>query len=155
MYYLKPSDRNYSIGFVTTCVELNLAIVAASAPSLWPLARRWFPGVFASLGISRPYLYPDIEIGYATKQSSTSGRTVGKKLRGKVVWQKNRHVPSGVVAGDGHGSGLSLVNLRDRDPGVYVGGDRGIRAPADKNDRWEDYGDDVFVTAKSGQLRHE
>jgi len=93
LYYHSPGDRHFSIGYVTSSVEINLAIITASVPALWPLARRWFPGAFETLGINRPYMYPDIELAYATQRSRAS-----RILRGKVIWSKSRHVPSGAFA---------------------------------------------------------
>ncbi|KAK0653178.1 hypothetical protein B0T16DRAFT_370193 [Cercophora newfieldiana] len=81
--YLHPEDRHYSIGFVCSCVELNLAIITASVPALWPLGRRWFPRAFASLGIDRPHCYPDIEIVSVT---SGLGQTP-KVYKSKIVWR--------------------------------------------------------------------
>jgi len=99
LYYLPTEDRHWSIGYVCSCVEINLAIITASVPALWPLARRWYPGAFESLGIDRPYLYPDIEVAYATQQSRAS-----RILRGTVVWKKYRNPPSGVAAAAASGS---------------------------------------------------
>ena len=124
-------------------MEIHLAIVTASVPALWPLARRWFPSLFVSLGISRPYLHPDIEVGYATTQGSTqNGGSNSKTLRGKVVWRDLRHVPGGAVSADadGNGSQVSLTDMR----GKKGGGGPGIAGG--NKDSWEDYGDDVFVT---------
>lgn len=109
LYYLKTEDRHWAIGYVCSCVEINLAIITASVPALWPLARRWYPGAFESLGIDRPYLYPDIEVAYATQQSRAS-----RILRGTVVWKKYRNPPSGVVqAAPGSGSSGSPGGLAD------------------------------------------
>ncbi|KAB5536224.1 hypothetical protein GE09DRAFT_1226951 [Coniochaeta sp. 2T2.1] len=62
-YLPKTPDSHYDIGYITTCLETNLAVMAASGPALWPLARRWFPGFFQNLGLSRGYQgqIPDIE----------------------------------------------------------------------------------------------
>lgn len=62
-YLPKPPDSNYNIGYITTALETNLAVMAACGPALWPLARRWFPGFFQNLGLSRGYQghIPDIE----------------------------------------------------------------------------------------------
>lgn len=38
------ADAN--IGFVTSAIETNLAIITASAPALRPLLRTWFPKLF-------------------------------------------------------------------------------------------------------------
>jgi hypothetical protein len=56
MYLPRQGDYSYSIGYITTAFETNLAVVAASGPALWPLARRWFPGFFSGLGLSRGYV---------------------------------------------------------------------------------------------------
>jgi len=62
-YLPKSPDSHYNIGYITTCLETNLAVMAASGPALWPLARRWFPAFFQNLGLSRGYQghIPDIE----------------------------------------------------------------------------------------------
>jgi hypothetical protein len=62
--YTPPSpDGHFNIGYITTALETNLAVIAASGPALWPLARRWFPGFFRNLGLSRGFQgdIPDIE----------------------------------------------------------------------------------------------
>ncbi|KAI1457893.1 hypothetical protein F4805DRAFT_426805 [Annulohypoxylon moriforme] len=38
-------DKNFSVGFCVSSIECNLAILTASAPALWPLVRRWVPGL--------------------------------------------------------------------------------------------------------------
>lgn len=42
-------DIYYSFGWAVSPIECNLAIVAASIPSLWPLFRRAFPTLFSDL----------------------------------------------------------------------------------------------------------
>ena len=44
--YLYPTapDQNFSVGFLSSAIEVNLAIITASAPALRPLFRNWFPG---------------------------------------------------------------------------------------------------------------
>jgi hypothetical protein len=39
-------DPTYNIGFVTSAIETNLALITASAPALMPLLRSWFPNFF-------------------------------------------------------------------------------------------------------------
>ncbi|KAK3349174.1 hypothetical protein B0T25DRAFT_547383 [Lasiosphaeria hispida] len=113
LYYFAPDDRHYSIGYVCSCVELNLAIITASAPALWPLARRWAPGAFVLLGIDRPHLYPEIEVAYATHQSQAGWTS--KRLRGKTTWQERRRgAPDG---GHLHG-GSSDGDLLAAPPGI-------------------------------------
>jgi len=95
LYYIEPEDRHYSLGFVVGCVELNLAIVTTSVPAIWPLARKWFPKFFVSIGIDRPHhQYPDIEIAYITEPSSRSSRTSSKVYRGKIIWKDRRGNPN-------------------------------------------------------------
>lgn len=62
-YTPPPPDGHFNIGYITTALETNLAVIAASGPALWPLARRWFPGFFRNLGLSRGFQgdIPDIE----------------------------------------------------------------------------------------------
>ena len=48
-YDLVPDrDPTYNIGFVTSAVETNLALITASAPAMMPLLRSWFPSMFGS-----------------------------------------------------------------------------------------------------------
>jgi len=113
-WYLPPgNDSRYSLGYTTNSIEVNLAIITASIPALWPLARAWFPRAFSSLGIDRPYLYPDIEVVYDTTPSSPIGTTrptihaigedgavrVPKRavLRGKIRWLQKRPGPPSFV----------------------------------------------------------
>ena len=42
------ADPTYTLGFCTSAVETNLAIITASAPALQPLFRKWFPRVFSN-----------------------------------------------------------------------------------------------------------
>lgn len=57
---VKSNDPSYSIGFVTSAIENNLALITASVPALTPLLRSWFPGLFmprdseASTGGGKP-----------------------------------------------------------------------------------------------------
>lgn len=44
---LKTSvSADANIGFVTSAIETNLALITASAPALRPLLRTWFPRLF-------------------------------------------------------------------------------------------------------------
>ncbi|KAK1833155.1 hypothetical protein QBC39DRAFT_346991 [Podospora conica] len=101
LYYYPPGpDKHYALGYITSSVEINLAIVTASAPALWPLARRWFPGVFERIGINRErgiHLYPDIEVAYATPRSTESQGSGGRMLRGKVTWHQRQRDPTGAI----------------------------------------------------------
>ncbi|KAK3694794.1 hypothetical protein B0T22DRAFT_453449 [Podospora appendiculata] len=109
-FYRKPQDVHFSLGLTANTLEINLAIVTASAPALWPLARRWFPDMFQSLGINRPYLYPDIEVlgdqSRASRQMK-AGRE-SPPLRVKVSWVEHQRAPSWAAAEDGG----SLTDIR-------------------------------------------
>jgi hypothetical protein len=41
-------DPTYTIGFTSSAIEVNLAIITASAPMMRPLLMQWFPRMFAS-----------------------------------------------------------------------------------------------------------
>ncbi|KAF5871308.1 putative cfem domain-containing protein [Botrytis fragariae] len=47
-FYPPPVDSTRGISFVTSVIEINLAIITASAPALKPVMRRWFPKLFGS-----------------------------------------------------------------------------------------------------------
>ncbi|KAK4192516.1 hypothetical protein QBC35DRAFT_469850 [Podospora australis] len=65
-----------------------------------PLARLYFPGVFESMGINRPYLVPDIEVR-ATPMTSTSGGPP----HARILWLSRPRTPCSVGQnGDGHTS---------------------------------------------------
>ncbi|KAK6595632.1 hypothetical protein H4I96_09951 [Botrytis cinerea] len=48
LFHPPPADSTRSIGFVTSAIEINLAIITASAPALKPMMRQWFPKLFGS-----------------------------------------------------------------------------------------------------------
>lgn len=154
-WYFVREDMHYSIGYATNTIELNLAIVTATIPALWPLARLWFPSVFESMGISRPYLYPDIEVGYISSRAGASQPTAGAgagadvgnltapkatikpALRAKTIWLPRPRPPSYIrpVAANGglpgeddnDGSGDRDVGLTDiRQQRVFGGGGTGM-----------------------------
>ncbi|TGO37243.1 hypothetical protein BHYA_0102g00290 [Botrytis hyacinthi] len=43
-----PFNSTRGISFVTSAIEINLAIITASAPALKPVMRQWFPKLFGS-----------------------------------------------------------------------------------------------------------
>ncbi|KAK3298504.1 uncharacterized protein B0H64DRAFT_438960 [Chaetomium fimeti] len=140
LWHLHPEDQHYSLGYTLNTVEVNLAIVTATIPALWPLGRLWFPAVFESMGINRPYLYPDIEVGYVLSQprasrqeardSSAAAAAAGgattphakPALRGKILWLQRPRPPSflrpfsssGGTGGTGasDGAGIGLTDIR-------------------------------------------
>ncbi|KAK3990281.1 hypothetical protein QBC44DRAFT_65447 [Cladorrhinum sp. PSN332] len=109
LWYIKPAfDPHYTIGYATNTIEANLAIVTATMPTLWPLARTWFPNMFESMGINRPYLFPEIEVhaaGSSTTQHTTARRKCGvipptassSPLRAKILWLQRPRTPSFVL----------------------------------------------------------
>ncbi|OIW26890.1 hypothetical protein CONLIGDRAFT_672360 [Coniochaeta ligniaria NRRL 30616] len=85
-YLPKSPDSNYNIGYVTTALETNLAVMAASGPALWPLARRWFPAFFENLGLSRGYQghIPDIVETTMPQDELVKEETGGSSSRTRV-----------------------------------------------------------------------
>lgn len=55
LFFPAGQDPTYSIGFVTSAIETNLAIITASLPALKPLFKRWFPSVFGVDKFQDPY----------------------------------------------------------------------------------------------------
>ncbi|TEY33015.1 hypothetical protein BOTCAL_0698g00050 [Botryotinia calthae] len=47
-FHPPPADSTRGIGFVTSAIEINLAIITACAPDLKPMTRQWFPKIFGS-----------------------------------------------------------------------------------------------------------
>lgn len=84
------ADPTYTLGFCTSAIETNLAIITASAPALRGLFRSWFPRLFSSnsryagtsdryadnLGLSNGY-------GVTSKSHATVGSSFAlKDLKG-------------------------------------------------------------------------
>jgi len=136
LWFTKPDpglDAHYSIAYATNTIEANLAIVTATMPTLWPLGRAWFPNMFESMGINRPYLCPDIECVPCT--STTQLRMAGSgdaaphnhsstpPLRAKIIWLQRPHSnpsfvrpPIGTPARGENDSGLGgsdVIELSD------------------------------------------
>ncbi|CAK7197634.1 hypothetical protein SEUCBS139899_000282 [Sporothrix eucalyptigena] len=65
------ADPTYSLGFCTSAIETNLAIICASAPSLRGLIRSWFPHFFSSNRPTYDYRYPDSN-GYGGGRRGTN-----------------------------------------------------------------------------------
>lgn len=59
--YAPSADPIHSLGYTTSAVESNVAIIAATVPALWPVARRWFPSIDDTLGVNRHH-QADIEV---------------------------------------------------------------------------------------------
>lgn len=157
VWYIKPEDTHYSLGYTLNTIEVNLAIVTATIPTLWPLARLWFPAMFESMGLNRPYLYPDIEVGYVSHQPHPNRQGEGVRgpapaharpvLRGRILWLP-RHRPSSYIrprterplagGGGGDSSSIGLTDIRGQ---RVLGGTATRRSGSalDDEDGFEDY----------------
>ncbi|KAK4200636.1 hypothetical protein QBC40DRAFT_326498 [Triangularia verruculosa] len=72
VWHIKPPDGHYTIGYTTDIIEVNLAIVT-------------------SMGINRPYVYPDIEVQV---RASMSQQMRSPPLRAEILWlQRGPHTP--------------------------------------------------------------
>ncbi|OJJ48039.1 hypothetical protein ASPZODRAFT_166097 [Penicilliopsis zonata CBS 506.65] len=70
------SDPTYSIGFCSSAVEINVAILTACAPSMKAVASRYLPRLLGSS--SGPSRYPtSAAYGYGSKLASRSHHTPG------------------------------------------------------------------------------
>lgn len=152
LWYLKPEDSHYSLGYTLNTIEVNLAIVTATIPALWPLGRRWFPAVFESMGIDRPYLYPDIEVGYArsrrraSNQAASAAPQAARALQGKILWLQRPRTPNFVRptthgSGESGGSNLALTDIRGQKVHSTISGrrSRSTGRSGDEDDLTEDY----------------
>jgi hypothetical protein len=122
-FYVTSSDPNYTIRYVISPLESNLAIIAASLPPLWPLARRWFPGMDERLGINRPH-QADIEVQPTEDSGDTSvacaspPKVTIRWTRTDTVRRGRRHVDSPDLAGarrDGSAVGRMSAEGNSRD----------------------------------------
>lgn len=98
------ADPTYTLGFCTSAIETNLAIITASAPALRPLFRKWFPRFFSTRTGDNTG-YPDT-YGLSGNHRSriTGGRTndhhsmtpgmVLKDLKDKSQYKVRSHSPS-------------------------------------------------------------
>lgn len=72
-------DIYYSFGWAISPIECNLAIIAASIPSLWPLFRKAFPNLFSNLNYSyRVGTQPSSTNRVATAFRSNAARPMGR-----------------------------------------------------------------------------
>ncbi|CAK7214064.1 hypothetical protein SEUCBS140593_002052 [Sporothrix eucalyptigena] len=111
-FFLPPGpDPYYSLGFCTSAIEINMAIICASAPALRGLIRSWFPRFFSTRGKGYNYNYPDTPgrgtnpYGVGSTATNISGR---RKERGGVEGDSRR--PNTLVAGTG--SSFALRDLK-------------------------------------------
>lgn len=89
-------DLNYSLGFCVSAIEVNLAIITASGPAIWPLVRSWMPRIFSTMSLSNGGYHQNNEINWTPNgttrrnaYANTSSR-VGDSINGT----NNIHVTS-------------------------------------------------------------
>ncbi|KAB8291645.1 hypothetical protein EYC80_006445 [Monilinia laxa] len=88
-YFLPPpEDPTYGIGFCTSSIENNLAIITASAPALKPLFRHWFPNLFSTVS-NTPYH------GRNGGPHDPTGTNYGHGTRKSGVWFKGSRFNGG------------------------------------------------------------
>ncbi|KAG4026836.1 hypothetical protein MFRU_036g00690 [Monilinia fructicola] len=88
-YFLPPpEDPTYGIGFCTSSIENNLAIITASAPALKPLFRHWFPNLFSTV-LDTPY---HDRSGWP---HDPTGTKYGQGTRKSGVWLKGSRLSGG------------------------------------------------------------
>ncbi|KAK4189830.1 hypothetical protein QBC35DRAFT_121861 [Podospora australis] len=100
---------NYTMSFVLSAVETNLAIVCACAPTLWGLARAWFPRTF----VGTPSMMPT---GATATRTTIGGNRESMQQRYSQRWS-NRQYQRGSRRyswhnnGTGAGSGVEEMKL--------------------------------------------
>ncbi|EPE04902.1 cfem domain-containing protein [Ophiostoma piceae UAMH 11346] len=135
--FFKPpgSDPTYSLGFCTSGIETNLAIICASAPSLRGLVRSWFPRFFSS---NRPSGNPYYEDRYRLGDSSNfnesnaaggrrggNGYGRGSKAAGsRIGHDGSRNMDGNTVVGESSSAGKSIAlrDLKNKGGGMGISG---------------------------------
>jgi hypothetical protein len=79
------SDPTYTLGFCTSAIETNLAIITASAPALRPLFRQWFPRLFSSGHTNGGSGYPDTYGLSNNHRSRTTATANGSATPGMML----------------------------------------------------------------------
>lgn len=87
-------DSSYSLGFTLSIVESNVAIIAASVPALWPLARRWWPKMDEKLGVNLPH-HADIEVQVETLGTHDDAPPTSPPPRVHLRWSRFNRTPPG------------------------------------------------------------
>lgn len=94
-FFGTPSaDPTYSLGFCTSAIETNLAIICASAPSLRGLIRSWFPRFFSSNRPTYDYRYPDSN-GYGGGRRATNNPYGTGSVTTNIASRRNKENASG------------------------------------------------------------
>ncbi|KAL1899811.1 hypothetical protein Sste5346_002677 [Sporothrix stenoceras] len=106
-FFGSPSaDPTYSLGFCTSAIETNLAIICASAPSLRGLIRSWFPRFFSSNRPTYDYRYPDSN-GYGGGRRATNNPYGTGSVTTNIASRRNKENgvgPSNGTSTDGLGA---------------------------------------------------
>ncbi|KAJ9136689.1 Cfem domain-containing protein [Pleurostoma richardsiae] len=124
---VRDPDPTFNIGFVTSGIETNLALITASAPALRPIFRSrrrggWFPVSFYPKSQQQPPPPADPEMGTTITSAATRPGTSSSSGRGGGSSSGNGKFGSGTrggrrPAGAGRGRAGSSrrkpVNLRD------------------------------------------
>jgi hypothetical protein len=95
-YPLSP-DFTYQIGFCTSVVEGNIAIMTASAAAMKPLFKKWFPRLFSTLSASGRYTDGPYERG------------TPKYIRNETKGTNSSRIKSTIKRGPSH---FELKNMR-------------------------------------------
>ena len=99
-------DLNYSLGFCVSAIEVNLAIITASGPALWPLVRSWMPRFFTSMGPSNGAYQMNADVEWTPNgQHRRTGAGNGSKL--------GTGIHSSRVVGGGVGGDSTRIGLKD------------------------------------------
>ncbi|CAK7226595.1 hypothetical protein SBRCBS47491_006285 [Sporothrix bragantina] len=105
------ADPTYSLGFCTSAIETNLAIICASAPSLRGLIRSWFPNFFSSNRPQYDYRYPDSN-GYGGGRRGTNPYGTGSVTTNIASRRNKEGGAGGVTSTDGLGSNAAGAGRR-------------------------------------------
>lgn len=114
-FFGPPSaDPTYSLGFCTSAIETNLAIICASAPSLRGLIRTWFPRFFSSNRPAYDYRYPDSN-GYGGGRRATNNPYGTGSVTTDIASRRNKENgggPSNGTSTDGLGANAASAGRR-------------------------------------------
>ncbi|KAK3986613.1 hypothetical protein QBC44DRAFT_332980 [Cladorrhinum sp. PSN332] len=107
LFYSPIGDApHYTMSFVLSAVETNLAIVCACAPAMWGLGRIWFPNFFV----------------VAANNRTSGGEEAGMTSRTNQTWRYStrRYGATRAVVEDGHVNGTTGPGTRGS--GAPIGG---------------------------------
>jgi hypothetical protein len=107
-FYPPDSDYTYTIGFTTSAIETNLAIITASAAAMKPLFKRWFPRLFSTMSASGGYT--DGPYGFGTGKNTRKGKASSHGTKHKSIVRSN-HAPFEMKGM----RGLTEIQSADRD----------------------------------------